>query len=340
MKSIQLAFASDNTAGAHPRILTAMKKANTGYAKPYSEDVWCEESDKVFRKIFGQDIEVCLSINGTGANVLALKSMVKPWHGIICADVAHINTDEAGAPEAGIGAKLLPLATQNGKIKPEDIDKYLPDRKSMHQVTPRVLSITQSTEFGSCYTLDEVKEICYYAHKNNLYVHMDGSRLVNACASQSIGLRAMTKDAGVDVLSFGGTKNGLMFGEAVIFFDRSFAEDYQTMRKQSLQLISKMRFIACQFIEYFKDDLWLENATHANSMAHYLAKELSQIAGITVQDPDVNAVFVKMPKDVMERLMEKYYCYEFAPQTVRLMCSFATQKAEVDKLVQTIKNLL
>jgi len=340
MKNLNLGFASDNTAGAHPRIIDAVVKANVGYSKPYGVDDFCKNSDVAFRKIFGEDTDICLALSGTGANVLALRAMLRPWHGIICTDIAHINTEESGAPEACIGAKILPVISVDGKMKPKDMDIYFPDQTSLHKSTPTVLSVTQSTEKGTLYSLDEVKALTSYAHQNNILVHMDGSRIANACASLGLDIKTMTKDAGVDVLSFGGAKNGLMFGEAVVFFNRQLAHDYMTMRKQSLQLISKMRFIAAQFIEFFRDDLWLENAKHANNMAQYLANELQNVSHIEVQKPEANAVFVRMNNEIMQKLMQEYYCYETEPQVVRLMCSFATQKNEVDELVKCIRGIV
>lgn len=340
MKNLNLAFASDNTAGAHPKIIEAMAKVNTGYSRPYGEDVFCEISDAKFREIFGEDTDICLTLNGTGANVLALRSMLKSWQSVICTDVGHINTEESGALESCIGSKILPVPSINGKMKPEDIDMYLPDQKCFHRTTPVVLSITQSTEHGTLYSLDEIKALTSYAHQNNLFVHMDGSRIANACVALGLDIKTMTKDAGIDVLSFGGTKNGLVFGEAVVFLNKQFSHDYMTMRKQSLQLISKMRFIAAQFIEYFNDDLWLKNAKNANDMAQYLAKELETVVGIDVQKPEANAVFVGMSREIIQRLMQQYYCYETEPNVVRLMCSFAMTKTEIDELVQYIRGIV
>ena len=339
MKNLNLGFSSDNTAGAHPKIMNAIVEANLGYSKAYGEDDFCKASDAAFQKIFGEDIDTCLALSGTGANVLALRAMLRPWQGVICTEMAHINTEESGAPEACIGSKILPVTSVNGKMKPSDIDMYLADKDSLHRSSPAVVSITQSTEKGTLYSLEEIKNICSYAHQNNLLVHMDGARISNACVALDIDIKTMTKDAGVDVLSLGGAKNGLVFGEAIVFFNRTLSHDYATMRKQSLQLISKMRFIAAQFIEYFKNDLWLENARYANNMAQYLAEELSSIKSIQIQKPEANAVFVTMTNTAMQTLMEKYYCYETDPNEVRLMCSFATQKSEIDDLVQYMKKI-
>lgn len=335
-----LSFASDNTAGASKEILQAIADANEGYAKPYALDEYSNQSDTIFGKIFG-DVTVCYTLSGTGANVVALKAMLRPWQGVICADVAHINTEEAGAPEVVTGSKLLPVPSYNGKIKISDMKKYLVDKNDFHKVSPRVVSITQSTEKGTLYSIDEVKEICAFAHANDLLVHMDGSRIANAVAALGCDIKTITCDAGVDVLSFGGAKNGLIIGEAVVFFNKKLSRDYMTMRKQSLQLISKMRFVSAQFNAFFKNDLWLSNARHANSMAQYLAQELRKIKTLSVQDPFVNAVFVCMDAGLIEKLSQEFYFYVTNPEIneVRLMCSFQTTKDEIDYLVQRIKNL-
>ncbi len=339
-ENLKLGFASDNTAGAHPLVLEALAKVNQGYQKPYGIDEYCMASDEKFKEIFGDDIVVCLALNGTGANVLALRVMLRTWEGVICTDVAHINTDESGAPEFILGAKMLARPAKNGKLTIADIDHYLQDGSTFHRACAGVVSLTQSTEVGTVYSIEELKSLCEHAHKNGLLVHMDGSRLSNACASLGVGLKEMTRDVGIDVLSLGGTKNGLVFGEAIVFFNAEVAKEYMRIRKQSLQLISKMRFLATQFLCYFENDLWLENAKKANNMTTYLATELSKIDGLSMKMPQSNAVFVKMDKAVMDKLMESYYCYEVEPCVVRLMCSFATTKEEVDDLISFFKQTI
>ena len=333
-------FASDNTAGASPEIIQALVSANEGYAVPYALDDYSNMSDVIFSKIFG-DVTVCYTLSGTGANVVALKAMLRPWQGVVCADISHINTEEAGAPEVITGSKLFFLFSYDGKIKAKDIDFYLDSIGTFHRVTPKVVSITQSTEKGTLYSVDEIKEICAYAHKHDMLVHMDGSRIANAVAALNVDIRELTVNAGVDVLSFGGSKNGLVFGEAVVFFNKELSKDYMTMRKQSLQLISKMRYVSAQFNEFFKNDLWLNNARHANEMAKYLAEQLQGVKCLSVQKPQVNAVFVCMDKILMEKLAKEFYFYETNPQIqeVRFMCSFQTAKEEIDYLVQRIKAL-
>lgn len=333
-------FASDNTAGASKEIIQAIVDANEGYAVPYALDEYSKQSDTIFSKIFG-DVTVCYTLSGTGANVVALKAMLRPWQGVICSDVSHINTEESGAPEVITGSKLLPVPSHKGKVSIADMKKYLVDKNDFHKVSPKVVSITQSTEKGTLYTVDEIKEICAFAHENELLVHMDGSRIANAVAALGCDIKVITRDAGVDVLSFGGAKNGLVFGEAVVFFNKELSKDYMTMRKQSLQLISKMRFVSAQFNRFFEDDLWLKNARHSNGMAQYLAQELQKNPALSVQKPFVNAVFVCMDKDLIQKLSKEFYFYvtDTERNEVRFMCSFQTTKEEIDYLVQRI-NLL
>jgi Threonine aldolase len=334
------AFASDNTAGASEEIMRAIADANKGYAVPYALDDFSNQSDEIFSRIFG-DVTVCYTLSGTGANVVALKAMLRPWQGVICADVSHINTEEAGAPEVITGSKLLPVPSYDGKIKTEDIAAFLHDKDSFHRVSPRVVSITQSTEKGTLYSIGEIKKICSFAHENDLLVHMDGSRIANAVAALDCDIKTITKDAGVDVLSFGGSKNGLVFGEAVVFFNKALSRDYMTMRKQSLQLISKMRFVSAQFNEFFKNDLWLKNARHANEMAYYLAEKLQSNKALSVQKPCVNAVFVRMDRSLITKLSKEFYFYVTDPAVneVRFMCSFQTTKDEADYLAERINTL-
>ena len=239
------------------------------------------------------------------------------------------------------GSKLLPVPSYDGKIKTEDIAAFLHDKDSFHRVSPRVVSITQSTEKGTLYSIGEIKKICSFAHENDLLVHMDGSRIANAVAALDCDIKTITKDAGVDVLSFGGSKNGLVFGEAVVFFNKALSRDYMTMRKQSLQLISKMRFVSAQFNEFFKNDLWLKNARHANEMAYYLAEKLQSNKALSVQKPCVNAVFVRMDRSLITKLSKEFYFYVTDPAVneVRFMCSFQTTKDEADYLAERINTL-
>ncbi len=330
-------FASDNTSGAHSLIMEAVQKVNTGSCKPYGEDEYSKQAEKMFKSIFGEDIEMFFALNGTATNVLAIRSILRPWHGTICSDIAHIHTDECGAPEANTGTKLLVYPAVNGKLVPEAIEHYLPDLENVHHSKPVLVSLSQTTEQGTVYTHEEIKALTNLAHAHGLYVHMDGARIANAAATLGLDVKAFTKDAGVDVLSFGGTKNGMMMGEAVIYFNKALIQDYFQIRKQSMQHISKMRFIAAQFIAYLSDDLWIENAKHANAMAQYFAKELAKVPNISIsRKVEANAVFASMPLALMQKLQEEYYFYDLDPtiHEARLMCSFATTHEDIDAFVQ------
>lgn len=330
-------FASDNTAGVHPRIMKAVLEANAGYCRPYGFDEWSEAAVAEFHKLFGQDAQVFFALSGTGGNVMSLRAMLRPWQGVICPSTAHINTDESGAPEWVGGSKLLTLpADEEGKIRPEQLECWAGDLTDCHHVTPHALSISQTTELGGVYSLAEVRALTEAAHAMGLVTHMDGTRIANAVAALDVDVRELTREAGVDILSFGGTKNGLMLAEAVIVFRPELAEDFLTMRKQSLQLVSKMRFVAAQLTEALKDGLWLENARHANAMARYFSAELDRLPHMQARVPAANALFVRMKPEHMAKLMEKYYFYEVDHERhiARLMCSFATSKEEIDAFVR------
>lgn len=335
-------FASDNTSGVHPRILQAMEKVNIGPAKPYGDDPWTAEAEGVFRKIFGQDIDVFMVMLGTGANTLGLRAMTRPWQAIVCSDMAHTHTTESGAVEALIGCKMLPLPTVNGKIKAADILPQLEALGSPHHSQPKVLALTQATEVATLYQPEELRELCDVAHAHGMLVHMDGARIANATAALGGDVRAITRDVGVDMLSFGGTKNGMLCGEAVVIFNRALSQDFLTQRKQCLQLHSKMRFLAAQFLEYFKDDLWLENARHANAMAARLAARLTDMPHVSLAYPvDANGVFANLSPAHIAELQKKYYFYEVdsVHHTVRWMHSFDTTPEQVDEFANDIAKL-
>ncbi|MBE3101925.1 MAG: low specificity L-threonine aldolase [Firmicutes bacterium] len=336
-------FASDNNAIVHPKIMEALQRANTGHCLSYGDDDFTAAACEKFKEAFGADTESYFVFNGTGANVTSLASMGASYHAIICAEAAHINVDECGAPERFTGCKLLTLKTDDGKLRPEQIEATLYVLGEQHHSQPRIISIAQSTEVGTVYTIEELRQLTDFAHENKLLVHMDGARIANAAASLGVSLKAMTADVGIDVLSFGGTKNGLMFGEAVVFFNLELAKSYKYIRKQGMQLASKMRYIAVQFEALFTDDLWLKNAKQANAMAALLAKEVSNIPGITITRPVVaNGVFVTMPKDTAARLMEKYYFYSVDEEKgeYRWMTSFDTEEEDIQDFVTAIKEVL
>lgn len=327
-------FASDNNTGVHPAVLEAIIAANEGDTVAYGDDPYTRRSVEVFRQHFGADAEPFLVMNGTGANVTALAAMTRPYEAVICTDCAHINVDECGAPERVAGCKLLPVSAPNGKLTPEAIESHLSGRGDEHNAQPRVVSITQATETGTVYSPDEVRAIAETAHAHGMLVHMDGARIYNAAAALGTSLRATTRDAGVDVLSFGGTKNGLMYGEAVVFFDPARATAYRYYRKQATQLASKMRFIAVQFTALLEGDLWRENALHANRMAGLLADAVRDIPGVSIMQPvESNAVFAAIPRDAIPPLMEQSYFYLTGAETpspvARWMTSWKTTEEDV-----------
>ena len=336
-------FASDNYSGVHPEIMDALIKANHGHAASYGSDPYTEQAIKRFKDFFGNDIEVFFAYNGTGANVLGLSALTRSFEGIICSHLAHIHVDESTASEKFIGCRQITIETVNGKITPDGIEKKIQRLGDQHHPQAKVISISQSTEYGTVYTPDEIAGIAAVAKKYGMYLHMDGSRICNAAVAQKKDFKSFTSDLGVDVLSFGGTKNGMMFGEAVIFFEKQLAKDFQYIRKQGMQLHSKMRFIAAQFDAMLSNDLWQKNAAHANKMASLLAAELRKISRITItKSVDANGVFAIMPPEIIPSLQEHQYFYVWNEELneVRLMCSFNTSEKNVEDFVQKIKELL
>jgi len=333
-------FASDNYSGVHQKIMDSLIVANQGQAPAYGDDYYTHQATQEFKKIFGQNVEVFFVFNGTASNVLGLQTLTESFGAVICSDCAHINLDECGAPEKFLGSKLLTIPNSNGKIDSEQVTQKITRIGDQHHVQAKVLSITQSTEYGTVYTPDEVFRLSSVAHMNNIFLHMDGARFANAVASLDLDPRDIC--AGVDVLSFGGTKNGLMCGEAVIFLNPALAENFKFIRKQSMQLASKMRFISTQFLTLLQDGLWLENARHANSMAKYLADKLQQIPWAIITQPvQVNAVFVQVPSDLIKTIQEKYSCYVWNEQNseLRWMTAFDTCQQDIDEFVDFLKGL-
>lgn len=319
-----------------------MVRANPDEARPYGDDDHTGQAEAAFQALFGSDISVYFVFNGTGANVLSLKSITRPYHAVICADVAHINVDETGAPEHITGCKLLPLPSDNGKLRIDDIRPLLNAKGVVHHSQPKVISITQATEMGAVYGVEEIRDIADFAHANGLYLHMDGARIANACAALDTNVAAFTRDAGVDVLSFGGAKNGMAFGEAVVFFDKALAEEFGYLRKQNLQLLSKMRFLTCQFAALLTDGLWLETAVHANAMARRLARGLHAMDHVQVQnDVQANLVFAIMRPEHIEAMQKDFYFYEWdeSIHEVRLVCSFDTKEEDVDAFLNALNGL-
>lgn len=336
-------FASDNASGAHPKVVESVIAANKNHAKAYGYDEFTKKAELKFKEHFGGNIDVYFVFNGTAANVIGLAGITSSYSSIICADVAHINTDECAAPQKFIGCRLLSVPTTYGKINIEGIKKHIIRIGDHHYAQPKVISITQSTEYGTVYTSLEIRKIADYAHDNGMFLHMDGARLANAAASLNVTMKELTLDVGVDVLSFGGTKNGIMFGDAIVFFHPEYAKDFKYIRKQGMQLASKMRFISCQFEALLSNNLWLDNATHANKMATLLARELGGIPEIKItQNVEANAVFVIMPKKLIPVLQEKYYFYIWNEENseVRLMTAFDTTEEDIKGFVSTIKDCL
>ncbi|WP_043632027.1 threonine aldolase family protein [Nonomuraea candida] len=327
------AFASDNYAGVHPEILQAIVAANEGHQVAYGDDVYTEAMGEVFRRHFGERARAWPVFNGTAANVVSLRSMLAPWEAVICAESAHIHTDEGGAPEVAGGIKLLTVPTPDGKLTPELIDAQAWGFGDVHRAQPKVVSISNTTELGTLYTPDEIAAICAHAHGLGMRVHLDGSRLTNAAAALDVPLRALTTDAGVDVLSFGGTKIGLMYGEAVVVLDPEAATGIDYLRKTLMQLSSKMRFVSVQFEALLSGDLWLRNARRANAMARRLAEAVRGVPGVEVtREVEANAVFAVLPADAAERLRKRFRFYTWNNETgeVRWMCAFDTTEQDVD----------
>ncbi len=332
-------FASDNNAGIHPEVLTAIGRANQGHVVAYGADPYTGSAIKKFEEHFGKDIEVLFTFNGTGANVLSLQALTRSFQSVLCSAYAHIYTDECGAPEKHTGCKLIPLPQQDGKITLESVRHAYHGIGDEHHSQPRVISITQSTEMGTVYRPEEIRALADFAHEREMFLHMDGARIANAAVSLGQTLRQATRDLGVDVLSFGGTKNGIMGGEAVVFFQSGLGQDFLYLRKQSMQLASKMRFIAVQFEALLTGDLWQKSAEHANCMARLLEKEVSRIPEIrVVWKVEANGVFAQVPRDSIEKIKKHYFFYMWMEEEsiVRWMCSFDTTEEDIRKFVEIV----
>ena len=341
-------FASDNYSGIHPEVLAAIAEANDGHQIAYGEDVYTARLQEVFRAHLGDGVTAFPVFNGTGANVVGLQSMLPRWGAVIAASTAHINVDEGGAPERVGGLKLLTVPTPDGKLTPELVDREAWGWGDEHRAQPLVVSITQSTELGTLYTVEEIRALADHAHERGMRLHMDGARISNAAAALGLPLRAFTRDAGVDVMSFGGTKNGAMLGEAVVVFDPEAASGIVYGRKFTMQLASKMRFVSAQLVALLEGDLWLRNARHANAMAQRLRASVEagladgSIRGVTFTQPtQSNGVFATLPEGVADRLREtfRFYDWDEAAREVRWMCSFDTTEADVDAFVAALSRL-
>lgn len=336
-------FASDNYAGVLPEVMHALQQANSEHAISYGADPLTERVRQQFSEVFEADAEVLFVFNGTGANVLSISSATQSFQAVLCADISHIYCDESSAPETFTGCRFFPLpANAEGRLEAEVVASRLIRRGDIHYAQPQLLSITQSTEYGTVYTPEQIKELSRLVHTHGLYLHVDGSRFFNAAASLGCSLKALSVDAGVDILSLGGTKLGMMFGEAVVVFNKTLAEHIRYKQKQAMQLASKTRFIAAQYEVLLRDEYWRKPASHANAMAQKLREVLSRFSEIRITMPvEANAVFALLPADWIEPLREAYpfYTWNEATGEVRLMCSFDTREEEIEAFGKLLEQL-
>lgn len=344
-------FASDNWAGAHPAIVEAIAQCNDGHFPAYGDDVYTRQAIQLIREVFEHpEAEVIFTYNGTAANVLSIATCCKSYEAVICAETAHINTDECGALEKFAGSKIYTIQTKDGKITPQQLEPFIKLKGNVHHNQPRLISISQPTELGTVYSAEEIQELSQWAHQHDLFLHIDGARIANATVSLAISIANFTTHAGVDIVTFGGTKNGMLFGEAVIIINKSLLGKIKYLQKQGMQLLSKMRYIGAQYMAYLKDDLWLRNASHANQMARLLEKKLWEMPQVNiVQKVQANSVFARIPEKIVEPLQEYSYFYRWEENRetpderfplVRWMCSFNTQKEDVIGFVDTLNKLL
>ena len=336
-------FGSDNHSGISPEMLQAIADANVDHALAYGDDEWCLRAEELFRHHFGPQAKVYFVFNGTGANVLNIDAMCRSHHAVVCAETAHINVDECGAPQRVVGCRLLTVDTPDGKLTPELVRTRLHGFGFEHHSQPRAISISQPTELGTLYSLDEIRSLADLAHEHGMYLHVDGARLANAAAALGCSFKAMTTDLGVDCLSFGGTKNGMLMGESAVLLNPALDVDMRYRRKQMTQLCSKMRFMAAQFEAYLNTGLWRRNAEHSNRMAQLLLSELQCIDGIRVMYPvQVNSVFVLLPAEVWRQLQQEYFFYDWdeVNDVVRWMCSFDTTEDDIRRFTAALRRLL
>jgi threonine aldolase len=343
-QTLRRSFASDNNAPIAPAILEAILEANAGDAPAYGDDGWTARARECFREHFGEDVEVYFAFNGTGANVAALSSLLRPWEAVLAPVTAHLQSDECGALERFAGSKVIAVATRDGKLRPADLEPYLHAAGVVHFAQPRVLSISQSPEFGGLYEIAELRELCRFAHDRGLIVHLDGARLSNAAAAFGTGLRATSVDAGVDVLTFGGTKNGLMLGEAICFFKPAMhAGAAPFVQKQSMQLASKMRYIAAQFVALLTEDRWRTYAAHANAMTALLHVRLKAIDGLRItREVRCNVIFATLDRAAIEQIAREYFFYVFDESLpeVRWMTHWATTPEDVENFAGCVRGAL
>jgi len=333
---------SDNHTGIHPRVMEALMAANRGHAHAYGMDELCQLTHKEFARLFGSGVEAHYVFTGTAANVLCLSPLLKSFEAVICSNLSHLHVDECGAPEKFWGAKLLPLNTTDGKIRPQQCAEVLSRGGDQHFSQPRAVSLTQPTELGVCYTLDELHEWREFTLAKNLMLHIDGARLVNAAAFMDVSLKSLTADIGVDVVSFGGTKNGLMGAEACLLFSDQAKADFKFYRKQAMQLSSKTRFLAAQFHAFLKDDLWREIAQHSTAQARKLAAALKEFPEIQLAHPvQSNALFVHLPKPWIKPLRKKFFFYVWpaSHNLCRWMTGFDWTDEKTSEMINTLREV-
>lgn len=336
-------FASDNAAPVHPEVMEAIARANAGHAIAYGEDKWTIEAISALNRVFGRRSGIHFVYNGTGANVVGLQTALAGYNAVVCTQSSHLHLDECGAPERITGSKLITVPEVHGRMDPEAILRELHVVGVEHHSQPKVVSITNSTELGTVYSPDLVREIASVCHRNDMYLHMDGARISNAAVALGLELAEATGKLGVDMLSLGGTKNGLMFGEAVVLFDRKLEQGLRYIRKQAMQLASKMRYIAVQFRALFAGDLWQRLAHQANDMAIALSAGLQEIPGVEVVHPvEANAVFARLPAKAIPRVQKElfFYVWDQADSVIRLMCSYDTSESDVARLIDAVKGAL
>ena len=330
-------FISDNASAVHEKVLKKIGEVNTGVAFPYGNDPWTRQAIENIRSLFGrEDLEVFFVLNGTAANVVGLSSLLQSYESVLCAETTHIHTDECGALEKYIGAKIMTVPHQEGKITPASLEAHLQHRGNEHHNQPRVVSISQCTEMGAVYTLEEIRALAEFAHVHGMYLHMDGARVANAVVALGTSFQEMITDTGVDLLSFGGTKNGLLYGEAIVCLRPELAKNMKYIRKQGMQLLSKMRYLSAQFIAYLEEDLWRENAENANQQAARLCKALQEVPGVELLNGvDANIIFARFPQFLIDAMAGKDYFYVMNPRErqVRLVTSFATTDEQIAQFI-------
>ncbi len=336
-------FASDNNSGVSPEVIEKIIEANNGHVIAYGDDPYTTRAIELFKKHFGESAVPFFVFNGTGANTLAISAINRSFNSVICAASAHINVDECSAPEKFSGCKLIPIETPDGKLTPELIEPHITGIGFEHHAQPKLISISQPTEMGTVYKPDEIKELSACAHKHQMALHIDGARLANAAVSLGLPFKTFTTDSGVDILSFGGTKNGLMGAESVVFLNNKFSENFKYIRKQGMQLASKMRFISAQFIAYLENDLWERNAKNSNNMAQLLYKKICQFDEIKITQPvEANGIFAIVPEKIIEPLLQEYFFYAWNEKKneFRWMTSFDTKEEDIEGFCDTIKKHL